>query len=61
MEQPMGVVGTSATTAVPLPDVDLQGHLVAAGRVDVVHLGLERVAKTRARCGRLECSRMSSW
>src|SRR6478736_482982 len=28
-------------------DVDTQGHLVAAGRVDVVHLGLERVAQTR--------------
>ena len=28
-------------------DVHAQGHLVAAGRVDVVHLGVERLAQTR--------------
>ena len=31
-------------------EVHAQGHLVAAGRVDVVHLGLERLTQARA-CG----------
>ena len=29
-----------------LPEVDADGDLVAAGRVDVVHLGLEGVAQS---------------
>ena len=40
---------TSSTTASsPVPvRCTPQGHLVAAGRVDVVHLGVERLAQTR--------------
>ena len=45
IEQPMASYDTSSTHAVG--EVHAQRDLVAAGRVDVVHLGLERVAQSR--------------
>ena len=43
IEQPSASYETSSTTTGPVGDVHAQRHLVTAGRVDVVHLGLERL------------------
>ena len=49
IEQPSASYDTSVTVCVPglAVEVDAQGDLVAAGRVDVVHLGLERLPEPR--------------
>ena len=49
IEQPSASYDTSSTTAsvAGAGEVHPQGDLVAAGRVDVVHLGLERLAQPR--------------
>ena len=45
IEQPSASYDRSRTTVAVR--VDAEGHLVAAGRVDVVHLGVERLAQAR--------------
>jgi hypothetical protein len=47
IEQPCAAYEMSST-ALAVGDVDAQGHLVTAGGVDVVHLGVERLAQAGA-------------